>query len=136
MVFGLEMVPLAIEHVSWQLLAYAVLSLTIIRMVPVALSVVGLGLQPATTVFVGWFGPRGIASILFVLLVIEEFDLAGEETILAAAVTTVLLSVLAHGLTAFPASRWYSEHITARVPEGGEHLPVSDLPVRLPMFSD
>jgi NhaP-type Na+/H+ or K+/H+ antiporter len=131
MVVGLVMVPL--EHMSWQLLVYGVLSLTIIRMLPVALSVIGLGLQPATTVFLGWFGPRGIASILFVLLVIEEFDLAGEETIFAAAVTTVLLSVLAHGLTAFPASKWYSEHITTRAPEGGEHVPVSDMPVRLPL---
>ncbi len=133
MVVGLVMVPLVLEHMSWQLLVYGVLSLTIIRMLPVALSVIGLGLQPATTVFLGWFGPRGIASILFVLLVIEEFDLAGEETIFAAAVTTVLLSVLAHGLTAFPASKWYSEHITTRASEGGEHVPVSDMPVRLPL---
>lgn len=131
LIFGLVMVPLALEHMSWRLAAYAVLSLTVIRMVPVALSVIGLRLRAATTLFLGWFGPRGIASILFALLVIEEFDLTGERIVLAAAVVTVLFSVFLHGLSAFPASQWYHAHLVPRT-TAHEHRPVTELPVRLP----
>lgn len=133
LIFGLVMVPLAFAHMTWQLASYAFLSLTVVRMVPVALSLAGLRLRPATTLFIGWFGPRGIASLLFALLLVEEFDLVGEQTILAAAVITVLFSIFAHGITAFPAAKWYHKHIAARASVEAEHRPVAEMPVRLPI---
>lgn len=86
---------------SWQNLTYAVLSLTAVRMVPVALALLGAGLRPPTVAFVGWFGPRGLASIIFALITIEALGTEpAVETVLRVIATTVVLSVLAHGLTA------------------------------------
>ncbi|MBT8239745.1 MAG: hypothetical protein KJN63_00790, partial [Acidimicrobiia bacterium] len=80
--------------------AYAVLSLTIVRMVPVAISLVGSGAAWPTSLFAGWFGPRGLATIVFVLTVVEEANLAGTNRIVQVATVTVALSILAHGITA------------------------------------
>jgi NhaP-type Na+/H+ or K+/H+ antiporter len=111
----------ALGDVTWQTLAYAVLSLTVIRMVPVALAVIGLGLRPATVLFLGWFGPRGLASIILALVVVEEEPaLAGLDGIFAAVTVTVLLSVYAHGATAAPLTRRY-----ARLAEAPEHRPAT-----------
>lgn len=107
--FGAALVPLAIEHVSWATIAYAVLSLTIIRMLPVALSLAGTGLDTQTVQFIGWFGPRGLASVVFAILAIEEL---GEFEALGPAISvvtiTVLMSVLAHGVSAGPLVRRYA----------------------------
>ena len=89
---------------------YAVLSLTVIRMVPVALSLIGSGSDRQTVAFIGWFGPRGIATVLYLLIVVGEIGFAGHERLLAVAALTVLLSVFAHGLTAVPLSRAYGRH--------------------------
>ena len=106
--FGAALVPVALDHASWSTVAYAFLSLTVVRMVPVALSLVGLGLDALTVAFVGWFGPRGLASVVFALLAIEEL---GESKVVGQAVAivtlTVLLSVLAHGVSAGPLGRRY-----------------------------
>ena len=80
---------------------YAVLSLTLVRMVPVALACLGAGLDRATVLFIGWFGPRGLATLVFALLALEELGPDVEEAVATIGVT-VLLSVLAHGLTAAP----------------------------------
>jgi NhaP-type Na+/H+ or K+/H+ antiporter len=85
-----------------------VLSLTVIRMVPAALSLFGSGVRGPTTLFLGWFGPRGLASILFALLVLEEAGIPLSDEILQITILTVALSILAHGITAAPASRWYA----------------------------
>ena len=106
--FGAALVPVALDHASWSTVAYAFLSLTVVRMVPVALSLVGLRLDALTVAFVGWFGPRGLASVVFALLAIEEL---GESKVVGQAVAivtlTVLLSVLAHGVSAGPLGRRY-----------------------------
>lgn len=96
----------ALADLTWAIGAYAVLSLTVVRMLPVALAVIGLGLRPAVIGFVGWFGPRGLASIILALVVVEDApDLQGLHEIFLAMTATVLLSVFAHGVTAAPLGR-------------------------------
>lgn len=105
--FGATMASQAVADIRWLDVIYAVASLTIVRMLPVALSLIGSRLYPATVFFLGWFGPRGLASILYLLLVIE----AGDETVtgdlFVTIATTVVLSALLHGLSASPAARAY-----------------------------
>ena len=92
-----------LDEVTWPVAAYAVLSLTVVRMVPVALAVLGAGLRPPTVAFMGWFGPRGIASIALLFVAIsDEPGLPGMATIETTVVTTVLLSILLHGVSAAP----------------------------------
>jgi sodium/hydrogen antiporter len=112
---------------------YAVLSLTVVRMLPVAVSLAGSGVSARTAVFLGWFGPRGLASIVFAVLVIEQRAIPHAEEIFAIAIGTVIVSVFAHGLTALPGARWYAGHVgslgagTARP----ELAAVTELPVRI-----
>jgi NhaP-type Na+/H+ or K+/H+ antiporter len=133
MVFGAIMVPDALEHFSWLHLLYAVLSLTIIRMLPVAVSMLGRRLRWGTVSFLGWFGPRGIASILYVLLLLEGSSVAGRDVILSVVMTTVLLSVFAHGLTALPGTNWYAQYAEQADLAAAEHEQVEEMPVRLPV---
>ena len=91
---------------------YAALSLTLVRMVPVALACIGAGLDRDTVLFVGWFGPRGLASLVFALLALEQLGGA------VAVGVTVLLSVLAHGLTAAPQASRYERALTRRGIDG------------------
>ena len=113
--FGATLLPIAFNHLTGPVVLYALLSLTVVRMVPVAVSMIGAGLDRPTTAFLAWFGPRGLASVVFALLAIEELGETDEATELAVAAIalTVALSVLLHGLTAGPGGRRYvqSEHI-------------------------
>ncbi|HKG51238.1 MAG TPA: cation:proton antiporter [Actinomycetales bacterium] len=106
---GAVAVPLLYGNLDWQTVLYAVLSLTAIRMIPVALCLAGSGLGRRTALFVGWFGPRGLASVVFALLAVEELGAEAEPAV-AVIVLTVLLSVLAHGLTAGPLAVRYGAH--------------------------
>ena len=123
--FGAILLGPALGEVSWQLLLYAVLSLTIVRMLPVTVAMLGSGARRPTLGFLGWFGPRGLASIVFTVIVVEESHLPQEHTILLAVYLTVGLSVLLHGLTAAPLAdryaRWYEAHPRNELPplEGG-----------------
>ena len=110
LVFGLAMVPLAVGHVDAATLLYALLSLTVIRMAPVALSLAGSGLGWPGTAFIGWFGPRGIASILYTLIFIGALGLDGNERVIAVIVLTILMSIFAHGLSAVPLSSLYARY--------------------------
>ena len=111
---------------SWNLfepdlLVYAVLSLTVVRMLPVAVALIGTRLKKSTVLFMGWFGPRGLASIVLGLVYIEqEGNLPGEMTIRMAVILTVLISVFAHGLSASPGVSLYERSITALPPEAPE----------------
>jgi NhaP-type Na+/H+ or K+/H+ antiporter len=88
---------------TWAGLAFALLSLTVLRMVPVALVLLGTGLRPQTVLFVGWFGPRGLASVVFALIAVEELsDVTALRPILGCIAMTVLLCVILHGVTAGP----------------------------------
>jgi sodium/hydrogen antiporter len=104
------------------IVVYALLSLTLVRMVPVALAVRGMGFRPSTVAFMGWFGPRGLASIILALAVAEEEpELPALGVILAAMTVTVLASVVLHGVTALPGVRAYARS-TERLPEGAPEL--------------
>ena len=107
--FGATLVPLAVEDLDWRIVVYALVSLTIIRMLPVALSLVRSGLDGSSVVFIGWFGPRGLASVVFALLALEELGQTTPEVRRAVATVglTVLLSVVLHGITARPGGRRY-----------------------------
>jgi NhaP-type Na+/H+ or K+/H+ antiporter len=107
LLFGMTMVPLAWPHWDATMLAYALLSLTAVRMLPVWLSLRGTGLDTASALFVGWSGPRGIASVLYLALVVQRFGLENHATVFAVIVLTVLASVLLHGLSAAPLSAAY-----------------------------
>jgi NhaP-type Na+/H+ or K+/H+ antiporter len=113
LVFGVAVVGPRLDELTWQVAAYAVLSLTVVRMLPVALSLLGSRMRADTVLFLGWFGPRGLASILFGLLVVEESGVAGADTIFLVMGWTVLLSVLSHGVTAAPLARRYARRIAA-----------------------
>jgi len=106
--FGVALLPQAWSHVSWDIVAYALLSLTLVRMVPVFLSLIGKHLRWETTIFLGWFGPRGLASILFVLLVLEHANIAHESLVFNTVIVTVALSVILHGITALPGVSAYA----------------------------
>lgn len=99
--FGGIVVARMLDRVTWPALVYAVLSLTIIRMLPVFLCLIGTRTSTADKLFIGWFGPRGLATIVFAVLVLDE-KLPGNDTIMLAAGWTVLLSVVAHGVSANP----------------------------------
>ena len=106
--FGALLLGPRLDELSFAIAAYAILSLTVIRMVPVAVSLLGVGLEPPTVAYLGWFGPRGLASILFGLFVIEEVELPGGELILAVMTWTVAASIVAHGVTAVPFAARYA----------------------------
>lgn len=98
----------ALEHVSWRIALYSALSLTLVRMLPVAIAMAGSGAAWRTVGFVGWFGPRGLASIVFAVIVVQNAHLAEAQTILVTSYLTVGVSVVAHGLTAAPLARRYA----------------------------
>jgi NhaP-type Na+/H+ or K+/H+ antiporter len=101
-VFGILAAGL-LDDVTWAVSGYAVLSLTVVRMVPVALALIGSGLDRRTVAFMGWFGPRGIASIALLFVVIGEEDgLPGLGTLETTVVATVFLSIVAHAVSAPP----------------------------------
>lgn len=117
--FGAIAIPILLDRPSPMLVLYAVLSLTVVRMVPVAIATLGSGLDGNTVLFVGWFGPRGLASLVFALLALEELgesDAALAVTVIAA---TVFLSVVAHGASAAPLAASYGRAEAARGPEPG-----------------
>jgi NhaP-type Na+/H+ or K+/H+ antiporter len=109
--FGAVAVPIMMERLSVLAVVYAILSLTIVRMLPVALTSIGAGLDRRTIAFVGWFGPRGLASLVFALLALEALGSVADEAVAIVSVT-VLLSVLAHGLSAAPLAARYGRSRT------------------------
>lgn len=127
-VFGAVILGPALDELGWQVLAYAVLSLTVVRMLPVALALLGTGARRPTLAFVGWFGPRGLATIVFAVILIDESSLPHERTMLLAVVATIGISVLAHGLTSRPLTDryvgWYASHPREELP-AMESVPVA-----------
>jgi NhaP-type Na+/H+ or K+/H+ antiporter len=118
--FGAILLGPALGDLSWQLALYAVLSLTAVRMLPVAIAMAGSRARAPTVEFVGWFGPRGLASIVFAVILIEESQLPHEHLIVLAIYLTVGLSVFAHGLSAAPLAmryaRWFEQHPRDKLP--------------------
>jgi NhaP-type Na+/H+ or K+/H+ antiporter len=114
LVFGAILLGSTLKHVTWQVGVYAVLSLTIVRMLPVAIAMLGSGARWRTVAFLGWFGPRGLASIVFAIIVVEDSALPNLDVILLCTYLAVGMSVFLHGVSAAPlASRyatWYGSH--------------------------
>lgn len=99
------------------------------RIVPIAISLVGSRLRLPTQLFLGWFGPRGLASILFVLLILEESEVPHRDELLSITVITVALSALLHGVSGAPFANLYGR-FAARMGECEENQPATDLPLR------
>ncbi len=124
--FGAILVgPLLTQEIHPMTVVYAVLSLTVIRMVPVAISLIGAGLRPASVAFMGWFGPRGLASVVFTLIAFESFhgNSIASDWLFEIATWTILFSILTHGITARPLAAAYGRKVTDGV---AEHFTPSD----------
>jgi NhaP-type Na+/H+ or K+/H+ antiporter len=123
--FGALAVGMLLPHVTWQIISYAALSLTLVRMVPVAIALRGTGAKLPTIAFMGWFGPRGLASIVFALIALER-GVPDRLMLLSTVMMIILLSVFLHGLSSVPLvaaySRWYAAH-AAEHPDTSEAKP-------------
>ena len=121
--FGL-LVARAFKHFSFVHTLYASLSLTVVRMIPVAVAVIGPHVSAATVLFMGWFGPRGLASIVLGLVFLgEETHVPGEEAIKLAVMVTVLLSIFAHGFSALPGITLYTRKVATLAATSPENRP-------------
>jgi NhaP-type Na+/H+ or K+/H+ antiporter len=135
-VFGAVILGPSLDDVTWQLVAYALVSLTVVRMAPVALALLGTGARGPTVAFLGWFGPRGLASIVFAVILLDDADLPHLRTLLLAITVTIAISVYAHGLTAGPLTeryiRWWTSHPRDAKP-AMEDMPAGEHRVRRPV---
>jgi sodium/hydrogen antiporter len=129
-IFGAVMLVPGLEGVGWRDAVFALLALTVLRMVPVAIALAGSGLDRATLAFVGWFGPRGLASVVFGLIAVDSLAPAESKVVLAAVTLTVALSVLLHGVTASPLATRYGAYATRLGPEGPEHTEAAPISAR------
>jgi NhaP-type Na+/H+ or K+/H+ antiporter len=127
MIFGGLLLQPRIGAFTWEMALYALLSLTLVRMVPVAISMIGAGLRLPTALYMGWFGPRGIASLVFAALVIEETETAQAETMVTIVVLVVALSVVLHGMTAHAGSNTYADWYEAQEDEHDEMMESEDV---------
>jgi NhaP-type Na+/H+ or K+/H+ antiporter len=118
LVFGAFLLPNGLAHVGMTTFMVAFLFLTLVRVVPTFLVLTRSGLSTKEKLFLGWFGPRGLASILFTLLMMEQFDFPGEEELLACVSLTVGLSILLHGLTATPLAKLIGRHASNESSDG------------------
>jgi NhaP-type Na+/H+ or K+/H+ antiporter len=129
-VFGISAIGF-LDGAGWEVVVYGLLSLTVVRMLPVALALAGAGLRRSSVAFIAWFGPRGLASIILALVVIEEEpELPGVPTLFAAMTITVLASVFAHGISARPLTNAYARSLSDVDEDAEEMRPVEELPVR------
>jgi len=113
LVFGLVFVPLMLPYLSLEVWIFSLLSLTLLRIIPIIISLGFFKLDLVTRLFIGWFGPRGIASILYILVAVHTLgSIEGHEKIYTVASLTILLSIILHGLSAKPlAIRYAKTHI-------------------------
>lgn len=135
LLFGAVLLGPALGELDWRVALYAVGSLTVVRMLPVALAMLGTGMRRVTVGFLGWFGPRGLASIVFVLILVEETQLPERSLMLTVVTWTVALSVYAHGLTAWPGANRYADWYTAHRPDHPtmpESMPTTEQRPRAP----
>ena len=108
MLFGAVVIGQSVEYFTWEMLVYALLSLTVVRILPVLLCLIGVKARLDTKLFIGWFGPRGLASIVFAVILVNA-NLPNDGTLAMAVVCTVILSIILHGLSANPWAKGYGE---------------------------
>jgi NhaP-type Na+/H+ or K+/H+ antiporter len=129
LILGNEFVE-RIGDLDWRIFLYAMLSLTLARLLPVAIALLGMGLRRESVLFVGWFGPRGLASIVLgSLVLLNVSDTPHAETIALVVMTTVVLSVLLHGVSSIPLVVWYGRRAETFGPDAPENQPVAEMPV-------
>ncbi len=128
--FGAAMLGPGLADVGWRAVVFSLLALSIVRMVPVAIALAGSGLDRATVGFVGWFGPRGLASVVFGLIAVDSLAPAQSKVVLGAVTLTVALSVLLHGITASPLARRYGALAGRLHPERPEHTGAAPISTR------
>jgi sodium/hydrogen antiporter len=129
-VFGAVMVVPGFEAAGWRDAIFAVLALTLVRMVPVALALAGAGFDRATVAFIGWFGPRGLASVVFGLIAVDSLAPKEAHLVLGAVTVTVTLSVIAHGVTGSPLAQQYGRVAHQLHRDRPEHQPATVLSAR------
>lgn len=112
-VFGAVVFGKGLEDFSWQVILYAALSLTIIRILPVLLCLIGVKMRLDSKLFIGWFGPRGFASVVFIVMVIDA-QLPGNDMLVGVVTWTVALSIIAHGISAVPFAKRYAKRVANR----------------------
>jgi len=128
--FGSSFLGSVFTIITWKVFLYSILSLTVIRMIPVFLSIIGCKLTLETFFYLGWFGPRGIASIVFTFLMIEKIESDLAPMIFSIAITTIFLSILLHGISSLPLAKWYAKRLRTKEKKE-EHKKVSEMPTRL-----
>jgi NhaP-type Na+/H+ or K+/H+ antiporter len=116
--FGAVILVPGLRAATWRDVVFAVGALTVVRMVPVAVALAGSGVDRATVAFVGWFGPRGLASVVFGLIAVDSLDPAAASVVLGAVTVTVTASVVLHGVTASPLAARYAARVGATTPMG------------------
>lgn len=128
--FGAVIILPAFDLITWKIISYALLSLTLIRIIPVFISLIGLNLKFESKLYLGWFGPRGVASIVFGLMTLENTFILHRNEIFLITTITVFLSIFLHGLTAVPFSNLYSIITKKNHKKLAEHKKVSELPLK------
>ena len=114
---GIVLLPEALHHLNLPILALIGLSLFVVRPLAIWISLIGTDAQPVTRIFFGWFGPRGLATALFALLIVGDINQAYAEPVLVIAINAVWISALLHGISAAPGAAWYAR----RAKGGKEH---------------
>jgi NhaP-type Na+/H+ or K+/H+ antiporter len=128
--FGAVMVVPGFEAADWRAALFAVLALTLVRMVPVAIGLTGAGLDRATIAFIGWFGPRGLASVVFGLIAVDALAPPESHLVLGVVTVTVTASVVLHGVTSGPLAARYGRAADALDRGSPEHAATPPLPTR------
>jgi len=132
-VFGAIVAGPALAGLDWRAAVYAVASLTLIRMLPVSVVLIGTGFRKQSVAFTAWFGPRGLASLVFAVIVLEEANLPHLDLLVTTMVATIVLSVYAHGFTSKPLTNVYAEWFAAHPrPPRGDSVPAYEHPWRWP----
>ena len=129
-IFGAAMLVPGLSDVGWRDVVFALLALTVVRMVPVAIALTGSGLDRATVGFVGWFGPRGLASVVFGLIAVDSLAPPESKVVLGAVTLTVALSVLLHGIGASPLAARYGALAVRLHPDRPEHTAAAPITTR------
>ncbi|WP_110649763.1 cation:proton antiporter [Salinicola peritrichatus] len=137
LLFGTIMVIDVLGDASWRVIVYALISLFVVRPIAVAISLLGTGLSPASVGFLGWAGPRGLASIVYAVLIAETAGVPGADLVFIVAAWTILLSIYLHGLSSAPLSARYGAYTRrSRDQSSPEHQDSAGLPLRLPARGD
>ncbi len=112
LLLGLALLPQALHQLNLPMLLLILISLFVVRPLAIWLSLIGTDTKPLTRLFFGWFGPRGLATALFALLIVGDINDAYADAVLAVAINAVWISALLHGVSAAPGAQWYARRVS------------------------